>query len=368
MPVNYYHSAISLGNGGIISCGNCSVGQLGTGDKIDRSRFIQIRCPTNLISVECGNTSHTVGVDDNGSLWTCGSNSDGQLGLGEDTSPVLTFTQILGTSNFYKASAGHDFTLALDKDGVVWGFGQNDDGQLGLGDNTKRTIPTRINFAIPVAMISTGNLHSLLLDQNGIVWSFGKNKFCQLGQKDSQSRNIPCKVPDLRDIVQISSGHYHNLLVSASGKVYGFGSNSYGQLGIKKSTTSYVKSAQKIRLKKISKVCCGGHFSIAVGFDGHVWVFGDNFFSQLGLDDTKCRYVPTLNMRLFGMDLYPGAAHLFAISPDGVVYSCGFNDMGQTGNESQKLSVVPDVKIARITSLIKNAQSCADFDNLHHEH
>lgn len=45
-----------------------------------------------------------------------------------------------------KTVSGQDFTVALKSDGTVWTYGYNGNGQLGLGDTTNRTEPTKVNI------------------------------------------------------------------------------------------------------------------------------------------------------------------------------------------------------------------------------
>ena len=91
-------------------------------------------------------------------------------------------------------SAGFKYSLALDNNGQIYAFGYNLYGQLGLGDNNNRNIPTLISNLTNIIQISSGYTHSLALNNNGQVYAFGNNFAGQLGLGDKKDRNIPIKV------------------------------------------------------------------------------------------------------------------------------------------------------------------------------
>ena len=87
---------------------------------------------------------HTFIFKNDGTLWGCGNNEYGQLDLG-DTTHRYTFTQITtNTDDIKSVYCGKDYTLILKKDGTLWGCGYNVYYALGLGDYTNRIIFTQI--------------------------------------------------------------------------------------------------------------------------------------------------------------------------------------------------------------------------------
>lgn len=94
---------------------------------------------TNYISI--------LAIADDGTLWAWGYNANGRLGLG-DTTDRSTFTQV-GTSSDWKQVLSSDGTgnaMAVKYDGTLWAWGRND-GSLGTGDQTEKTVPTRVGTA-----------------------------------------------------------------------------------------------------------------------------------------------------------------------------------------------------------------------------
>lgn len=134
----------------------------------------------------------------NGTIWGVGSNMVGQLGLGfVSLSPtsVYAVTQI-GTATDWQSleSAGNGVLMALKTNGTLWACGANNQGQLGLGDTQNRSLLTQVGTANHWAKVRCGAYHIIALDQTGSLWSWGQNQFGQLGLGDTTSRLTPTLV------------------------------------------------------------------------------------------------------------------------------------------------------------------------------
>lgn len=97
-------------------------------------------------------------------------------------------------------------------------------GQLGLGDNTNRSSPCKIEGVPPIVQVSSGYYHNLILDSHGEVFSFGQNEQGQLGHSVStQNQNTPEMIPNLKDIVQIFAAGYSSIVKNNSQQFFVFG-------------------------------------------------------------------------------------------------------------------------------------------------
>ena len=89
-------------------------------------------------------SEHSLILKNDGTLWGCGQNAYGQLGLGDATNRK-TFTETTTNVDDVKSIyCGRNHTFMLKNDGTLWGCGSNTYGQLGLGDKTNRTTFTEI--------------------------------------------------------------------------------------------------------------------------------------------------------------------------------------------------------------------------------
>lgn len=85
-----------------------------------------------------------------------------------------------------------------------------------------------------IISIDAGSNHSAILDNIGVLYTFGNNRCGQLGVGSYRDEFEP--IPNKRiteNVVQVSCGLEHTLVLTVGGKVYAMGSNINGQLGIK---------------------------------------------------------------------------------------------------------------------------------------
>ncbi|MFN0181833.1 MAG: Ig-like domain-containing protein [Gemmatimonadales bacterium] len=128
------------------------------------------------------------GIDDGGVLYCWGFNGDGQLGLGAGpigSGPVFTFPQAVATSTaqtFMSMNGGQYHHCAVTFSHVGYCWGDNNNGQLGINAPVRSSPqPTLIFTGIPFASVSSGRSHSCGLTIGGRAWCWGSNERGQLG-------------------------------------------------------------------------------------------------------------------------------------------------------------------------------------------
>ncbi|XP_035762154.1 probable E3 ubiquitin-protein ligase HERC3 isoform X2 [Neolamprologus brichardi] len=244
--------------------GNAKDGQLGIGvekNPVFEPRNCHVFSGRGLKEVACGG-QHSVFLMYDGSVYTCGSNSWGQL--------------------------GHD-KAGTSPDGQLFTWGQNTSGQLGLGKGEPSKLfphPLKSLAGIPLAQITAGGDHSFALSLSGAVFGWGKNRDGQLGLNDKQDRAVPCHIKFLRSqkVVYISCGDEHTAALTKDGGLFTFGDGSWGQLG-HGSTNSELLPRRVLELMgtEVSQIACGRHHTLAfVPSSGVVYAFGCNSHGQLG--------------------------------------------------------------------------------------
>jgi len=213
-------------------------GQLGLGDTTYRNTFTAVPAlPDGKVSKQViAGCSHTMILAEDGTVFVCGDNSEVQLGLGDNTYRN-TFTAVPALPDGKVAKqviAGCVHTMILAEDGTVFACGWNDYGQLGLGDTTHRNTFTAVP-ALPDGKVAkrvvVGGHHTMILAEDGTVFACGYNNKGQLGLGDTTNRNTFTAVPALPDgkvAKQVVAGGYHTMILAEDGTVFACGSNDTG--------------------------------------------------------------------------------------------------------------------------------------------
>ena len=153
----YLHTIIKDINGTIWATGDNTYGQLGTGNNNNENRPVSLSLPFEVNTYSCGR-AHTVFLDTDGNLWSCGLNTKGSLGLDIPDEHINIITKIDTEVKFIHVICGHFHTLALSDDHDVYTWGDNQFGQLGLGDTEDRYIPTKVDLDYKINNIFTSNM------------------------------------------------------------------------------------------------------------------------------------------------------------------------------------------------------------------
>mgnify|MGYP000890492512 CR=1 FL=1 len=273
-------------------------------------------------------------IKDDGTVWTWGSNYDGELGDGTKTERH-TPVQVKGLSNVISISAGGSHMLALKDDGTVWAWGCNDVGQLGTAASSgSSSTPVQVQGLSDIIAISAGGFHGLALRNDGTVWSFGDNDCGQLGITGVYSSPTPVQVPGLTGIKSISAGWYFSTALTNDGKVWTWGENVCGQLGDGTTQGSY-KPIQVPGLEHISQVAPNVRSTMALQDNGTVWVWG-NDWSKKDSSNTFLGYALILNPTpIPGLTniskLSTGGTYFIVLTDDGKILSWG-NNRGRLGD------------------------------------
>lgn len=280
--------------------------------------------------------SYTIAIKTNGTLWTWGSNQQGQLGDGTIANRSLP-TQIGTATNWQSVSAGDIHALAIKTDGTLWAWGNNQYGQLGNNTTVSSMFPIQIGTATNWESVSAGSLFSLALKTDGTLWAWGDNFYKQLGLGSLvPGQLIPTQVGTDSDWYLISAGANHSLAVKLSGPLYSWGSNSHGQLGLSGSVGGVaplpVLVNSSVPWKSIS---AGGSHNIALKDDNTLWAWGNNGAGQLGNNSTTISTTPIQ----IGTDTNwsiaeAGSNTSFAIKATATLWVWGQNNYGQLGDNT----------------------------------
>lgn len=284
------HSMALLTDRTVWAWGDNTLGQLGIGaaDTEVHSTAVKLLGISDVVSLSAG-IFHSMALKSDGTVWTWGDNSSGQLGDGTLDNEKAYPVQVLdpGDASGYlqgvvAIAAGDDHSVAVKSDGSVWAWGWNNAGQLGNMTTANSFIPVTVVGLSNVAEVAAGTLHTLALKTDGTVWTWGWNDSGQLGDETYTQSLIPVEVSGLSEVNQISSGSVHSMALKSDGTVWTWGDNSSGQLGNPAIVDKSNAPVQASALTAATVIAGGYLHSIALRVDGTVWTWGDNSSWQLG--------------------------------------------------------------------------------------
>ena len=129
-------------------------------------------------------TSFTLAIKTDGTLWAWGRNNLGQLGRGSASSGIYSPQQVGTATNWKCVCANDTHSVAVKNDGTVWTWGENSVGQLGNFnyDTTYQGTPAQIGNSTAWAELpnETKSRTSLVMTQEGSLWGWGGNDQAQL--------------------------------------------------------------------------------------------------------------------------------------------------------------------------------------------
>ena len=392
----YYHTVVIMTDESVYATGSNNSGQLGTGDTDYRTILTAITIPDSKTAqmIACGE-GHTVILMADLTVYGCGYNQFGSLGIGTFESPILTLIAMtipdgktaesidcgsnhtivlmsdgsvystgnnvggrLGTGNFANIATlsamalpngklgenvicGYDYTIVVMTDGSVFSAGHNNNGQLGYGLATSENSVVKKMIMIENKTpqnVFCGDSHTIVLMTDGTVYGTGYNVDGELGLGDTINRfNLTeIIIPDSKSVQHISCGSSHTAILMTDGSVYVFGYNSEGQLGTGDTNNRSTPTAMILPSGKIAQdVSCGERFTIVLMTDGSIYGTGNNEYAPLGTGDLDSRITLTTAMTIPNGKSAKGIVcttdTTVIIMTDGTIYGCGDNYLGELG-------------------------------------
>ncbi len=324
------HTVVFDNSGNLWGCGTNTHGQLGNGNTNSPVKnFTFMR--SNISSFACGYYC-TIALDHSGNLWGCGRNTHGQLGLGNTNNmSKFTFMRSNISSFAYGDYVIYSHILALDHSGNLWGCGTNSAGQLGLGNFTNvENFSFRRSNISNISSLACGAMHTLALDRSGNLWGCGSSFYGQLGKGNTNNMS---KFTFMRsNIKSFACGQEYTVALDHSGNLWGCGYNKYGELGLGNFNRE-VKNFSFMR-SNISSFACGANHTVALDQSGNLWGCGRNTNGPLGLgnnvgNNASCKNFSFMRSNIAYVTC--GGAHTFALDYSGNLWGCGSNSGGQFG-------------------------------------
>ncbi|KAF8314935.1 RCC1/BLIP-II [Clavulina sp. PMI_390] len=325
--------------------------------------------------------SLTIAVNEEGHAmgWGIFRSASGKLGFQADSkAEEIKFLPVTipGVENvqFCAMECGPNHAIGLTLDGKVYVWGAGENGQLGRRLMSRR--PLNSTRPDPLALrkiraVGAGFFHSFAVDDDGVVYAWGLNQYGQLGlpkseDKDEPSVWVPTVVPGLDPsvlggarVTQISAGEHHSAFLLDDGRVYAVGRCDSGQLGIAEDHPEYIKMKEADEdyistpvqvffppiptkdepapelppykasdagktINKIVKIDVAGRFSLALSESGNVYSWGTGLSGQLGLGANTEEQATPARVRWKGgddwfvEDISAGGQHCFLLASEKV--------------------------------------------------
>ncbi len=314
--------------------GDNRVGELGQGDVNSGQSGAQQTGPAGEWASASVGVDHACAVQTNGTLWCWGNNQYGQLGTGTVTNEYVP-TQVGSASNWAAVSLGADHSCAIRSDSTLWCWGLNDHGQLGDGTLTNEDSPAQIGQGMAWAAVTAAGDHSCAVSTAGTLWCWGANAEGELGLGDKVDRKLPTQVGDQAGWASASAGPRETCALTTAHALWCWGDTN--------GTKPKLLPKAIGTLRKWASVAAGDEDTCATLVSGKMMCWGDNSSGQLGQGNTKASLRPELMSFRSGWSAATlGEQFVCAIrSGTQSLWCWGAGERGQLGDHSRDPRYLP---------------------------
>lgn len=278
-----------------------------------------------------------------GLLYAWGRNQHGQLGLG-DVTPRSSPVAVLGGLKFcsvFHGAEGEASVFGVERDtGLLYAWGKNDKGQLGVGDVASRSSPVAVLGGLKFRKVAVGSSSVVGLTESGVPYAWGGDADGELGVGGGLlSRSSPVAVLGgltFVDVFALPGSDNSFFGLTESGSLYAWGANTCGELGVGDviPRSSPVAVLGGLYWERIARLNSNTRSIAAIQLgSGAAYSWGSNANGELGLGDVASRSSPvavlgglTFSHINFGNGFASGQ------SGNGRYYSWGKNNVGQLGD------------------------------------
>lgn len=344
-------------DGRLWSWGTNSDGQLGRPTDAGQPTNVPVQVGMSADwAVAAAGDRHGLAIGADGALWSWGSNSSGQLGRKIDAAHVAGLPGRVGTDTGWSAAAGGlGFTLALQRDGTLWSWGINSHQQLGRTIDAAHVaeLPGQVGAAKDWAAIACGGRTGYALKRDGTLWSWGNNIDGQLGRTPDAGH--PAGTPS-----QVGGGHWAAISagdsfavgIGSDGRLWSWGENDVSQLG-RVVDALHPAGAPGLVASDGAwiKVACGGYCTVAVQSDRTLWSWGRSAAYFLGrpIAGGTDPGVPGLIGGEAGWSTPScGSRHALVLRAGATLMGWGWNETGAVGIGSVQQHVDAPVEVAQL--------------------
>jgi len=323
--------------------GRGNEGQLGNNSGGRNTPVTTFAGGINWKQVACGGYS-TAAIKTDGSLWTWGRNSSGQLGDNTTTNRSTPVTTFAGGTDWKSVACGRNHTAAIKTDGSLWTWGRGTEGQLGDNNAITRSTPvTTFAGGNNWKSVAGGEVHTAAIKTDGSLWTWGFADSGRLGINGYGNRSTPVTTfAGGNNWKSVSAGHNHTAAVKTDGTLWVWGRGGEGQLGNNSGSNILQPVTTFAGGTNWKSVSCGFRYTTAIKTDGSLWSWGQNsYYRVLGTNDATNRGTPVTTFAggTNWKQVSAGWTHNTAIKTDGTLWSWG--TAGSLGDNTGSVRSTP---------------------------
>lgn len=316
-------------------------GQVGVGDLGSAfSEPQRVGTATDWAAVAAGG-AHTCAVRADGTLWCWGDNLEGQLGLGTLGEGTDGGEPARVEGSWRSVVTGDGHTCAIDTDGALHCWGANRWGELGIGTMDPTPVPSRVGTEA-WTVVAAGADHTCALRHDGTPWCWGRNTDYQLGLGTAgigDGRPTPFQVATETTWVGITAGAEHTMARQPA-RLWGWGRNRVGELGT--GDTSARRLPWPVSSSSYLEVNAGTSHTCAVNTRNVLLCWGRGANGRLGIGTTADRDSPSsIDIAPYWAAVSAGDAHTCALQTTGALFCWGSGGDGRLGSESPADRALP---------------------------
>jgi len=234
---NHRTSTIAIRGGKLFCWGYNGTGSIGDGTTTSKCSPVQIGTATDWashIGAIGGNGLSHFAIKEDGGLWSWGKNQFGQLGhdhVSQRNSPVQVGYNVSTILYDWRTISEYFATVAVKTDGTLWSWGKNSNGQLGHGNTTNLSSPVQVGTLTDWAQAVSGGPTCAMIKTDGTLWTMGDNSRGVLGIGNLTSYSSPVQVGSLTDWVKIGLGYFNATGYRSNGTIWSWGWSRKGCSG-----------------------------------------------------------------------------------------------------------------------------------------
>ena len=340
-----YTGGIRTSDGSAWTWGNNTNGQLGNNTITSASSPVSVVGGISFAKISLGETCTTALRSSDGSVWTWGTGTNGELGnnaITNRSSPV----SVVGGISFVDiaTTGGLGFTAARKSDGSVWMWGNGGSGRLGNNTITSTSSPVSVVGGFNFSKVACGEVSTIALrGSDGSAWAWGSGGFGQLGNNTTNDSSSPVSVVGGHSFVDVACLSYGNAGIKANGEIWAWGTGAFGQIGNSNSLADASSPVLvtnpllgSVGFKQIAPANGTNMVFALKTSDGTVWSWGTSNTAALGYQTSSYNYPKSIPGGISFTKIVVSTGGIYGIrGSDNSLWAWGTNTDGQLGDNTQ---------------------------------